>query len=284
MSAEKQAPTLGAHYTQPFPEYLSADAVSRSELKAQTPAHYAARNQEDTPALLMGRAVHCKVLEPDLFPAEFVQEPEGINKRTKAGKEALAEFQEANAAKTVLSQKDWDTCHGIADSVGEWFDKHANQQLLKGGAPEVSYFWEDPETGLTMKARADYEIKSKGVLVDLKTTRSRLTKEAIEYEVQKFRYDLQAAMYLDGATHAHEGLVFDAFAFVFVENSEPYGVQSFQPKRSWLEGAHAYYRDRLDRFAKARKQNDRWHGYSKDVITLEPPYASRIMFENLEVQ
>ena len=59
----------------PNEEYHRCDGVSNSMLSdmARSPAHFQAarrRQREETPAMAIGTAIHCAVLEPERFAAE----------------------------------------------------------------------------------------------------------------------------------------------------------------------------------------------------------------------
>src|SRR5581483_10081660 len=56
---------------------------------------------EPTAAMQLGTHVHCAVLEPERFEAEYVYAPK-CDRRTTAGKAAYAEFCAATAGKTVI--------------------------------------------------------------------------------------------------------------------------------------------------------------------------------------
>jgi len=85
----------------PFDRYLSEPAVSASSMKAylRSPLHY--RHQIETPsaptpAQQLGTLIHAVVLEPFMARSTYAVAP-NIDRRTKARKEAHAEFQAANA-------------------------------------------------------------------------------------------------------------------------------------------------------------------------------------------
>lgn len=74
------------------------------------------------------------------------------------------------------------------------------QHAFKGGQPEVSLFWYCPKTGVPMKARVDY-LKIKA-MVDLKSignVRQRSMEQAIRFEIASYHYNLQPAVYFEGA-------------------------------------------------------------------------------------
>ena len=71
-------------------EYREREGVSSTDLKhmVKSPAHFRYwkdNPQEDTPALLFGRAVHKYVLEKDDFFTEFAVAP-NVDRRTKEGR------------------------------------------------------------------------------------------------------------------------------------------------------------------------------------------------------
>ena len=76
-------------------------------------------------------------------------------------------------------------------------------RAFTGGAAEVSVFWVD-EDGIACKARHDY-VKPR-TLVNLKkfaNQRQRPVDLAIDLAIAEYRYDLQAAHYLDSYPHMH---------------------------------------------------------------------------------
>jgi hypothetical protein len=109
--------------------------VSSSQLKnlLRSPAHFQhSLNSEhqETPALTIGRAVHCLALEPEKYPERFAHLPEGINRRTKAGKEAYADFLEHAEGKTILKPEE---AIQVACMVNAIHAHPAAAMILKGG-------------------------------------------------------------------------------------------------------------------------------------------------------
>jgi len=109
--------------------------ISSSQLKTllKSPAHFQhslnAEHQE-TPALTLGRAVHCLALEPDEYPQRFAHLPEGIDRRTKAGKEAYAEFESEAEGKIVLKLAEAEQVSKVVDAIKS---HPAAVLILKGG-------------------------------------------------------------------------------------------------------------------------------------------------------
>ena len=86
----------GIYYDMAEADYRTAPAIAGSDAKhilpPRTPAHYAAHmagetKREQTRSMLLGTMSHLAVLEPNKLDTAFVEKPEGIDFRTKEGKE-----------------------------------------------------------------------------------------------------------------------------------------------------------------------------------------------------
>jgi len=141
--------------------------------------------KDPTPAMVKGSAFHMAVLEPERFRKAYAIKPEGINKRTKAGKEEFAAFEESCKGKEIIDMKMADEVSAMLESCNEQFG-----HMLCDGNAEVSY-WRKHESGLVLKARIDYE---RGDLaMDLKSTADPVN---FLKACRNFRYDIQAVHYL----------------------------------------------------------------------------------------
>lgn len=201
----------GRHLDMPADVYHDLDAVNRGQVVQfhRDPAEWAAGKETmDADALRFGRAVHEAVLEPDIFEPVVV-DIKGT--RTKAFKEACAD----NPGAMVLTEDEFDQVAHMARAVRE---HEGCASLLSGGQAEVTYVWEDHQTGLTCKCRLDY--RGMGYAVDLKTT----GKPVADFRraVYSYDYDTQAAFYLDGANE-HEELPLEIFYFIAVQKPPKYG-------------------------------------------------------------
>jgi len=245
--------------------YHDLDAVGKSDLDliAKSPAHYRFAEREETDALRLGSAVHCAVLEPDRFAADYVIAPP-MDHRTKAGKEQWAEFEAANAGKTMLNRDEGALALRLAEAVRA----HPRAQvLLAAGQPEVSALWSDPDLGVRCRARYDW-LTPEGLVLDLKTTQN-ASAAAFAKAVATFRYHVQHAWYLDGYHQATGDLPL-GFIFIAVEKTPPYAVALYE-----LDGEAADYgrllaRRDLARYATARDL-DVWPGYPEEIQPLSLP-------------
>jgi|JI10StandDraft_1071094.scaffolds.fasta_scaffold324898_2 hypothetical protein len=72
--------------------------------------------------------------------------------------------------------------------------------LVRGGQAEVTLIWYDELTGVPMKARVD-KMKVRR-MIDLKTfanQRERMPETAIRFEISSYKYNIQPAVYFEGA-------------------------------------------------------------------------------------
>ena len=213
-------------------EYRQAEGVNKSTLwnLRKSPAHYKyflENQREDTAAFAFGRAVHAAILTPSAFKKDFVVIPEGIDRRTKAGKEEYQAFLDASAGKEILTAADAETVKAIVKA----FKKNRDAvQLLKGTKREKPLFWTD-DNGILCKCRID--AYKAGLIVDLKTAQDAET-ETFTKEALRYGYDVQAAHYLDAYQHK-ESAVRPEWYFIVIEKAEPYAINILRADIGFLD-------------------------------------------------
>ena len=202
-------------------EYRAAEGVNKSTLwnLHRSPAHYKyflENPPEDTAAFRFGRAVHAAILTPTAYKRDFAIIPEGIDRRTKAGKEEYQAFLEASARKEIISAEDAQTIKGIVKA----FRKNREAvDLLKGTKRERPLFWTD-DNGILCKCRVD--AYKAGIMIDLKTAADAET-DTFAKEALRYGYDVQAAHYLDAYRHK-ESSISPEWYFIVIEKAEPYAI------------------------------------------------------------
>ena len=213
-------------------EYRQAEGVNKSTLwnLRKSPAHYKyflENQREDTAAFAFGRAVHAAILTPSAFKKDFVVIPDGIDRRTKAGKEEYQAFLDASAGKEILTAADAETVKAIVKA----FKKNKDAvQLLKGTKREKPLFWTD-DNGILCKCRID--AYKAGLIVDLKTAQDAET-ETFTKEALRYGYDVQAAHYLDAYQHK-ESAVRPEWYFIVIEKAEPYAINILRADIGFLD-------------------------------------------------
>ena len=207
---------------QSITEYHEDKAIGSTTLKAiaqKSVVHALSQTITQSESMALGSALHTLILDPETFSSEFLVAPK-VDKRTKAGREEWAKFQEAAQGKTIINEEQLETVNGMARNI---LSHTEASKFLSGGEAEASYFAECPETGLMLKCRPDFV--NKNSLIDLKTTRD-ASISGFSKACANFYYHVQAAFYLDVYELA-TGIKPDDFRFIAVENSAPYAVATY---------------------------------------------------------
>ena len=256
----------------PEAQYRASEGISKSSLdyiaQPRTPAHYKAYidgllRVETTPAMKLGQMIHRAILEWDSL--DYVVKPAGMNFATKEGKEWKA--AQTNA---IITADEYQTILGMRDSVNA---HPAVKRVLANARTEVSLFANGAD-GVLRKARIDALPESGNVIVDIKSCQS-ADPDMMAKSVVSYRYDVQAAYYLDICKLL--GIDKSEFLFVCVEKQPPYAVAVYaldQDAISW--GRMQYQRDLA--LIKDCEAKDFWPSFTQDVTTLAlPAWAQKQM-------
>lgn len=250
-----------------FESYLARRAVSKSSLwtlHTRSPAH-ARVEKEESNAMKMGTAVHCAVLEPDVFEERFVRGPD--DRRGNKWKEALDEH-----GARLLTSGDYDDALAVRDVLMR--DPVIRRLTGAGVVREASAFWTDEETGLECRIRPDAYDPKRALMADLKMTTD-ARGEKWRQRVEDFGYHLQEPWYSDGWPLAGGGEV-AAFCFIVVEDKPPFEFNIFELEPAAAEEGRAIGRAALRRWAECRS-TDRWPGYERGVKALDlRPWAYQL--------
>tara|TARA_R100001443_G_C3358928_1_gene178611 strand:+ start:36 stop:800 length:765 start_codon:yes stop_codon:yes gene_type:complete len=193
--------------------------------------HYRKYGQDDTNALLFGRAFHLNILEPEKYKEQVISYD-----GTRRGK-AWDEFKAGNDDKTIITQ-------GETRSLLKMREKLLSiprvVNLLSGGKAEIVNCWEDGDTGVYCKGKTDYYKEENGVkiMVDIKTTQNH-TMNSFRGSCMKYGYDRQSAFYLDGFGA-------DEFWFIVIEKTEPYDVGIYMCSKEFIEYGREKYKNLLN--------------------------------------
>ena len=234
-----------------FAAYRALDGLSISTLKVLRDSpmkyrHNLMTPREETPAMVLGTAAHCAILEPAKIKAEYVL----WNGGTRRGKDWDA-FKGANTDKHILTVDEFEAINGMRKSVRQFAP--ATRYLTEGEA-EVSMLWTDPETGRACRGRIDWLTKIDGrwIIVDLKTTR---TASAFGFGSQaaKLGYYLQLAYYFDGF-YEITGQYPD-MKILAVESSAPYEPALFSIPDEIIEQGRDEYRALLVKLSECEQAN-----------------------------
>jgi hypothetical protein len=240
-------------------EYRNHPAISRSELfkireSPEKFKYYQEHPEEPTPALIFGQLLHAMALQPETVNDLFIIAPK-VDRRTKAGKEAFAEFEAEAENKTVVADDMYQQAQEMCESLKQ---NDYVKKLLKGER-EKPFFWNDDLTGETCKCRVDCltELGDNLIVVDLKTTENAET-EAFMRSAIKYGYDFQSAMYNKGV-EVNTGKK-PIFVFIAIEKKPPYSINILQCDELFIKRGYDLFREYIGIYSECKKTGV-WWGY-----------------------
>lgn len=255
-------------------------------LAAKTPAHYRAwvdepvdESESDTAAKAFGKALHCAVLEPEVFERTYIIAREhpyarvsdrlrNAKKPSQGTLDAIAywdAWEAEMAGRIEVSHKDAIRLRGMAEAVRA----HPIAGLFfQGGVSESTVIWTDPRTGLLCKARDDYWREDLWMIGDLKSTED-ASPRAFARSVVNYGYHLQHAHYTSGRQVLF-GREAPRFLFVGVEKEPPYSVGVYMLDADAEARGHEL-RDRAMDTLDRCLRSDEWPGLPPVVNTLSLP-------------
>jgi len=229
--------------------YLSSSGV---KLLLKSPSHFFSRyiappgnEPEPTDALIMGSAVHTAILEPDLLTLDYVRAPD-VDKRTKEGKAAWAEFEKESKGKQVLTAAQWNTVLAMRDSV---YANPLARKVLEQATPELSFFARSEDLGT--KARTD-ALKNM-VMVDVKTTDD-ISPYSFSKSVAEYGYHIQEAHYRDVFQQV-TGEALGGFVFLVIEKRWPHPCAIYELDEQALQVGRHEQQNGLDIYKRCRDEN-----------------------------
>lgn len=193
----------------------------------------------DTKSTDFGSAAHCYILEHSQF-----------YERYQIGRE--------HGNLISLKQDEYDRLVGMKQALKQ---HPIASRLLFNGTNEVVHFWTDLITGVDCKMCADcLPATFPNLIVDYKTAKD-AGERGFKSSVRRYRYDVQAAFYLDGCASRNE------FVFVVQETDAPYLIGIYALSADDIETGRQQYRDDLAVYQNC-KQNDTWPDYNENKVTV----------------
>lgn len=169
---------------------------------------------------------------------------------TAEGKLVRLEWYAAqeDAGREIVTASEYENAQAMATAIER---APVMTSISPNANREVAAFWTDAETGVECKALLD--------VLDAKTTplRPRIedfksSKDALRFDraIGRYRYDMQAAFYMDGV-QAVGGWAPSSFRWIVVEDKPPYSVLAAPPSQYTLEMGRELYKALLREYAAA---------------------------------
>ena len=293
----------GIYDNVPFETYLGIDAASSSRLKGmmRSPAHMQfdlMNPKDDTEAKRIGRIVHAAVLEPVRFKKGFIALPDYENwpenktasgdrsysKATKFYKEHVEEFTARHRRREIITKSDAE----LADAARKAFEGFELSKIIldREGPVEETVLWNEtvgedsfqPQQ-VFCKIRPDkwIVVENQLIVIDVKTTINAAPRtNGFWREIDKYRYDIQAAMYLTGFRRmAEAGLIppFTNARFVLlaVEKEGLFAAHPHELSDAWIEVGERDFRKLLAQYAEC-KSSGVWPLWGNEASVAHPPH------------
>jgi hypothetical protein len=238
-------PDIGVHPDISFEEYKAWDAMNAStlveglhsmrRLKAKLDGKLP---DKDSDALRFGRAVHCRLLEPERYPFAFPVADQCAKlmgqdgeKRCKnrgkymnndgwwCGQHTPAEFTEPS---DYVTEEESERVEAIRENA---FAHREIQQIRRFKGSEVSLVFD--LCGVRCKARIDKWIsQGGGFIIDVKTVSRPITEDGWARTIVDLNYHIKAGFYIEGIK-ACLGIE-PEFWHVVIETAAPFDVAAFR--------------------------------------------------------
>lgn len=265
-------------------DYYTVQAISASGLKAlkKSPAHYRAmvdEPYESTPGQLLGNATHCAILEPELFDTRYTVMPDGLDRRSKEGKEAYARI--LASGKEALKPADMSDIRAMQESA---LTHPAYAQILTlSPRIEVEFYFDITHeqyefistlSPVRAKIKPDLIIPPcdeypNGLVLDLKTCGDARTHEFGRTAIRMDMH-IQAAFYVENLARIWGVDCAPEFRWLAIETKRPHLNRMYKATRTFLDKGREEVDTLLQLYVDCLSRNE-WEGYTHEVDELEMP-------------
>ena len=216
--------------------------------------------KKESAAFDVGTAIHLKILEPEKFDKEVA-----FYSGVKRGK-IWEEFKSQNEGKLFLGDIAEMQIHRMDESI----KKSSGIDFVTGGQSEVTVLVN--LDGFDVKIRIDH-LKIEKAMSDLKSCSGVITESSFQKTVERFQYDLSAALYVD-AYYKATGIM---LPFIWVASSKDFDdTKTFRATPEILEQGRQKYKKAFQLFRQYQSSN--WN-FSNTVIDLYPSKSDEFEFE-----
>ena len=255
---------------------MSSSAFS---VLAQSPLHFWTKyrdpNREKKPSTvtqMFGTAWHSSFFEPAEFAKLYIELPEGIDRRTKEGKQLWADIEASG--KTPLSGDDMKRLKAMTDAARAHPVAQAIFAKKLKGIAEASLFWTDPTTSVACRMRPDFMIRPckdfpNGLILDGKTCEDG-SPAGFAKSVWNWEYFYQAAFYTDGFQEVFKTPEPPPFIWAGQEKEAPFETAFYSAGKDLIQYGRKKYKRLLNVLAECER-TETWPGYAKIIQPLSLP-------------
>lgn len=253
--------------------YYSDGAFSQSQAKVlrESPAKFKWMSEHpgegnESSGFDVGKVAHAKVLgvgaKVAVIPEEYLGKG-GAASTTKA-RDFIADARHAGLVPIKSAQL------AEIDAMAKKLEEHPEAHELltaEGGVPELSMWWEDPETGILCRGRTDWHFVRNGVPynVDYKSTAD-AGPSAFARSCADYGYHIQAAAY-EQALRILTGADLSITKLIAQEKKPPYFVAVYEFAEWDVNIGLDKWHEALARL-KWCIENDEWPGYAGGQLVM----------------
>lgn len=234
---------VGLHRDVPFADYAAIPAINSGVVTKWgdvSPLHVhealcGRLEADDTKDKKFGRAVHCRLLEPERYAAEVLVATTCVAQKKNGAM--------CTNSGIYFDGKHWycgvhrgDDCTQPADYVSaEEVERIEAMAARLHGHPALGLFkrngWSEltgvyERNGVMCKFRSDRVPEEMDIIIDIKKTQvGKARIEDCKAAIANYGFHIQAAMNVDGIRAFHPVGREPRFVWVFIEDAHPYGVQ-----------------------------------------------------------
>jgi exodeoxyribonuclease VIII len=215
--------------------------LSFSSLKefAESPKHYkhyrTKPKEAASPAMNIGSAVHCIVLEDrNKFIERYAVAPK-CDKRTKEGKQIFADFEQSAIGKTVLSEQDAETVENIVSAI-------QNYEPAKKLIHSMTFAEKRFDTVIHSLNLCGYiDGGNDSAIFDIKTVQSANPKHFL-------RDSYNRLLHLQSGIYSHAENMEKDFYFIAAESVAPFNVTVFKCEPEFISKGVSLLGGLLEKF------------------------------------
>ena len=129
---------------------------------------------------------------------------------------------------------------------------------------EVTLTWQDAESGLYCKSRADYYVPELKMVVDVKTAAD-ASMDSFEKDCTSYRYPCQNALYRDAFASVGEQVEY--FVFLVIEKEPPFAIGVYDLDAEGVGRGYTAVRQDIERLSDCIELAS-WPDYSDHIHTI----------------
>lgn len=237
--------------------YKQMEGINFSSFKHffTSPSHFKwelEQPNKDSDDLVIGNAVHCAVLTPNLLDKKYAVAPK-VDRRKTEDKIIWNEFVALSQGKTVLTEEQWAVVASCSSSMLNnkyfkyVFDKNDELYVETAGNCEFA--------GSMIKGRIDLYNKTKNIIFDIKTCKDMPSRHKLQRIIKDRMYYMQGFFYRTIVNANWKPIETPKVVFGFVHKKAPNTIGHVEFSTRYMDKACNELEDSLCRYENCKIHN-----------------------------